>query len=64
MEQAQWPRMLGGDSFIGLPSLMRPASARAPNLKLPRPACPAAMPVPAPPSAAVPSGGPSTGRAV
>ena len=26
MEQAQWPRMLGGDNFIGLPSLMRPAS--------------------------------------
>ena len=29
MEQAQWPRMLGGDNFIGLPSLMRPASAGA-----------------------------------
>ena len=29
MEQAQWPRMLGGDNFIGLPNLMRPASAGA-----------------------------------
>jgi hypothetical protein len=29
MEQAQWPRMLGGDNFIGLPILMRPASAGA-----------------------------------
>jgi hypothetical protein len=26
MEQAQWPRMLEGDNFIGLPNLMRPAS--------------------------------------
>ncbi len=29
MEQAQWPRMLGGDNVIGLPNLMRPASAGA-----------------------------------
>jgi hypothetical protein len=29
MEQAQWPRTLGGDNFIGLPNLMRPASAGA-----------------------------------
>ncbi len=29
MEQAQWPRMLGGDNFIGLPNLMQPASAGA-----------------------------------
>ena len=29
MEQAQWPRMLGGDNFIGLPNLMKPASAGA-----------------------------------
>ncbi len=29
MEQAQWPRMLGGDSFIGLPNLMKPGSAGA-----------------------------------
>jgi hypothetical protein len=29
MEQAQWPRMLGGDNFIGLPNLMRPARAGA-----------------------------------
>ena len=29
MEQAQWPRMLGGDNFIGLPNVMRPASAGA-----------------------------------
>jgi hypothetical protein len=27
MEQARWPRMLGGDNFIGLPNLMKPASA-------------------------------------
>jgi hypothetical protein len=29
MEQAQWPTMLGGDNFIGLPKLIRPASAGA-----------------------------------
>ncbi len=29
MEQAQSPRMLGGDNFIGLPNLIRPASAGA-----------------------------------
>ncbi len=31
MEHAQWPRMIGGDNFIGLPNLlvMRPASAGA-----------------------------------
>ncbi len=30
-EQAQWPRMLGGDNFImiGLPNQVRPASAGA-----------------------------------
>ncbi len=27
MEQAQWPRMLGGDNVIGLPNLRRPANA-------------------------------------
>jgi hypothetical protein len=29
MEQAQWPRMLGGDNFIGLPNLMKPGNAGA-----------------------------------
>ena len=29
MEQGQWPRMLGGENFIGLPTLMKPASAGA-----------------------------------
>jgi hypothetical protein len=29
MEQAQWPRTLGGDNFIGLPNLMKTASAGA-----------------------------------